>query len=218
MHRPAPLPSQRLIPSRFPPVGLFDTVATPADLEAVLDLTGWTSDRLVRERLARLPESDWVFGRANASIVMAAFLHAAPEGGRFNGPDLSAWYAAEALPTAVAEVGHHLRREAVARGVAQMKRTYRSYAARLEGLYLSVSDSTLLAPSSYAASQVFGEERRSAGEDGLIYRSVRRTEGEIACAFRPRKVLDVVQADHYAITVRPDTPRIEARRLATPDP
>ena len=44
----------RLIPSKFPPIGLFDTVATRADIDAVLDLSGWSNDRLVPGRLARI--------------------------------------------------------------------------------------------------------------------------------------------------------------------
>ena len=56
-HTRAPRPTWRLIPSRFPPVGLFDTVATAADLEAVMELAGWTNDRLVPERIARLPKA-----------------------------------------------------------------------------------------------------------------------------------------------------------------
>ena len=131
----APFPAWRLIPSRFPPIGLFDTVATTADLEAVMELAGWTNDRLVAERLARLPKKEWVFGRPNASIVLAAFLHAPVAGARFSGPDLGAWYAAAALNTAVAEVAHHLRREAADRQVAGMSRTYRSYQCRIEGAY-----------------------------------------------------------------------------------
>ena len=75
MHSPAPQPTYRLIPSRFPPIGLFDTVATAADLEAVMELAGWTNDRLLAERLQRLPREEWVFGRPNSSIVMATFLH-----------------------------------------------------------------------------------------------------------------------------------------------
>lgn len=80
-HPPAPQPSFRLIPSQFPPIGLFDTVSRAADLYAVMELAGWTNDRLVAERIARLPRDEWVFGRANSSIVMAAFLHAAPGAG-----------------------------------------------------------------------------------------------------------------------------------------
>jgi len=134
----APRPAHRLVPSRFPPIGLFDTVATAADAAAVMELAGWTNDRLVAERIDRLPRDQWVYGRANASIVMASFLHVAPGGMRFNGPDLGAWYAAASIVTAAAEVGHHLRREAVARSVKGMRRTYRNYTAALIGDYRDI--------------------------------------------------------------------------------
>ena len=39
-------PSHRLVPSRFPPVGLFDRVARPEDLEAVFELEAMTNDRV----------------------------------------------------------------------------------------------------------------------------------------------------------------------------
>ncbi|OEO31282.1 hypothetical protein VW23_017100, partial [Devosia insulae DS-56] len=198
MHAPAPQPSHRLIPSRFPPIGLFDSVATTADAEAVMELAGWTNDRLVRQRLARLPQHEWVFGRANSSIVMAAFLHAAPGGSRFNGPELGAWYAAASLVTAIAEVGHHLRREALARGVETLHRTFRSYTARLAGSYRDIrgGEPELHASDSYAAGQAFGEGLRAAGEDGVLYDSVRHRGGSNVCAYRPSHVLDVLQAQH----------------------
>jgi hypothetical protein len=84
--------------------------------------------RLVADRISRLPQTEWMYGSPNASIVMAAFLHVAPGGMRFNGPDRGAWYAAGDIPTAAAEVGHHLRRETVARNVTTMTRTYSAYA------------------------------------------------------------------------------------------
>lgn len=215
MHAPAPQPSHRLIPSHFPPIGLFDTVATAADAEAVMELAGWTNDRLVRQRLARLPQGEWVFGRPNSSIVMAAFLHAAPSGSRFNGADLGAWYAAATLTTALAEVGHHLRREALARGLETTQRTFRSYTARLAGSYRDIRGSApeLHASDSYAAGQAFGEELRAAGEDGVLYDSVRHRGGSNVCAYRPSKVLDVVQAEHLEVTVSVGEKRIEAKRL-----
>ena len=49
-------------------------------------------------------------GRPNASVVMAAFLHASPEGARFTDAALGAWYASLADTTALEEVAHHLRR------------------------------------------------------------------------------------------------------------
>lgn len=200
----APHPAFRLIPSQFPPIGLFDTVATTADAEAVMELAGWTNDRLVSERLARLPKREWVFGRANSSIVMAAFLHAPVAGARFSGPDLGAWYAAAAINTAVAEVGHHLRREAVARQVSGMSRTYRSYHCRIEGAYedLRGHGGAVSASADYSAGQARGEAERVSGGDGLVYDSVRHVGGTNVVAYRPSKVLDVVQGEHLEIRVQ----------------
>ena len=219
IYSPAPQPSFRLIPSRFPPVGLFDTVATAADLEAVMDLVGWTNDRLVEERIARLPQSEWVYGRANASIVMAAFLHVAPAGMRFNSADLGAWYASATLTTAIFEVAHHLRREAVATGKVGLNRTYRTYVARVDGAYLDIRGQQAAQPGAYdplsfARSQPFGEMIRAGGGDGLLYDSLRHSGGANVVAYRPTKVVDVVQADHFELGVEATSPRVLATRLA----
>jgi RES domain-containing protein len=219
VYAPAPVPTFRLIPSRFPPIGLFDTVATAADLEAVMELAGWTNDRLVAERVARLPQAEWVFGRPNASVVMAAFLHVPPGGMRFNGPHLGAWYAAAGLSTAVAEVGHHLRREAVATGADALSRQYRAYTARLDGGYLDIRGERatrpdVYDPADYAASQALGESMRAGGGAGLIYDSLRHVGGVNVVAHRPPSVLEVAQADHFELTVQAASPRIAARRLA----
>jgi hypothetical protein len=212
-------PAYRLIPARFPPIGLFDTVTTAADLEAVMDLAGWTNDRLMAERLHRLPPAEWVFGRANASVVMAAFLHVAPGGMRFNGLDLGAWYAAEAVATAAAEVAHHLRRKAFATGQGALSRTYRTYVAALDGGYVDLRGEQaarpeLYAPDSHLAAQAFGEALRAAGEDGVLYDSLRRAGGLNVAAYRPTKVLDVVQTDHFRVSVQASSRRIEVQRLS----
>ena len=39
-------PCFRIIPSRFPPVGLFDRVTVPEDLEAIIELESMTNPRL----------------------------------------------------------------------------------------------------------------------------------------------------------------------------
>jgi hypothetical protein len=213
---PAPAPAHRLIPSQFPPIGLFDTVATAADLAAVMELAGWTNDRLVAERIDRLPRDEWVYGRPNASIVMAAFLHVAPGGMRFNSADLGAWYAGAVLTTAVAEVAHHLRREAVARGVPDAHRTYRQYTCVLEGYYLDIRGqrADLHDPGDYAAGQTFGEAVRASGGCGILYDSVRHAGGVSVVAYRPRLIQAVTQAGHYAISVQAADRRICVQMLA----
>lgn len=217
-YAPAPRPAFRLIPSRFPPIGLFDTVATAADLEPVMELAGWTNDRLVAARINRLPRDEWVYGRPNASIIMAAFLHVAPGGMRFNTADLGAWYAAAALTTAIAEVAHHLRREAVARRIAAVHRTYRQYSSVLEGDYLDVrgqqsARAEIYDPTSFAASQVLGEAVRASGGAGILYDSLRHAGGVSVVAYRTRNILAVTQADHFEISVQAAVNRIEVRKL-----
>lgn len=209
----------RLIPSKYPPINAFDLVARAADLELVIELEGWTNDRLVAERLQRLPEAEWVFGVPNASVVMAAFLHASPEGSRFSGPDLGAWYASLDLPTAIAEVAHHLRREAWNTGRREYSVDYRAYVATLRGDYEDIRGqrqalAALYHPSDYAASQAYGEARRAAGNDGILYESVRLRDGLNAVAYRPSNVAGVAQANHWRITAPVDGPP-SARRLNT---
>ena len=217
---PVPRPTFRLIPSKFPPIGLFDTVATAADLDAVMELVGWTNDRLVAHRIARLPRSEWAYGRPNSSIVMAAFLHVSPGGMRFNGPQLGAWYASGDLRTSAAEVGHHLRREIVARDVASMFRRYRAYSGILLGEHLDITGQQLARADVYAcdrydASQKLGEAVRASGGAGILYDSLRRRGGQNIVAHRPLNITDIAQTDHFEITVSAAVRRIEIRKLAT---
>jgi hypothetical protein len=184
-----------------------------------MDLAGWTNDRLVAERINRLPRNEWVYGRPNASIIMAASLHVAPGGMRFNGADLGAWYAGAVLTTALFEVAHHLRREAVARGVAEVTRTYRQYVCRLDGSYLDVRGqqtmrADLYDPGDYAAGQAFGEAVRASGGAGIVYDSVRHAGGVSVVAYRPRLVQAVNQAGHFEILVRAGEKRVRMRALA----
>lgn len=215
----APRPAHRLIPSRFPPIGVFDTVTTAADLAAVMELVGWTNDRLVAERVARLPQEEWVYGVPNASVVMAAFLHVAPTGLRFNGPELGAWYASDDIRTAAAEVGHHLRREIAAQGLGTMRRTYRACAATLLGDYLDIMGrqaeyGDVYAPDRYHASQAFAENIRASGGAGILYDSLRRRSSVNVVAYRPRNITEIFQTDHYEIVASATSRQIDVRKLA----
>ena len=77
-------PSWRLVPSRFPPVGLFDRVSRAEDLDIVQAIEGLTNDRL-REEIGLIhlvPKEDRVYGPGTTPI-MAAFTHLNPDGSRF---------------------------------------------------------------------------------------------------------------------------------------
>jgi hypothetical protein len=214
----APAGTTRLIPSRFPPIPAFDAVTTACDLEAVMDLEGWTNDRLVSPRLARLPRVEWVYGSPNASVTMAAFLHGSPGGLRFSDADLGAWYGSTHLKTALLELANGLRKEIALSALKQKSESYRQYTADLEGDYVDIfgahpeyhdPDDT-----SYPIAQAFGKRvRDQAARAGIRYESVRRPGHENWVCFRPSLVLNVIQADHFKIEV-PQTGRVVVRQLS----
>jgi hypothetical protein len=215
----APPATHRLVPSRFPPVGAFDTVATTDDLNAVLELEGWTNDRLIPERLRRLSRWGLPFGSTNASVILGAFLHPAWGGSRFNGPELGAWYAATTIEGAVAEVGHHLRLDAIGSNQMQMSRLYRSYIAELNGQdFVDIRGQQNTWPqlyddSSYVASQSYGEQQRDENRDGILFTSLRLEDSENAVAYFPPRITDVRQAQHLRITVYEASPDIDVETV-----
>ena len=50
-------PCFRIVPSRFPPISLFEAVVDPADLEAVYEIEAMTNDRLSAAGAPALPET-----------------------------------------------------------------------------------------------------------------------------------------------------------------
>ena len=196
--------AHRLVPSRFPPIGVFDRVASPADAIDAMLLESLTNDRVrtALERASVMPESDWVVGVPGATIVMAAFLHAAPEGGRFNGPRLGAWYAARDLQTAVREtIYHHTRRIAASAMGFDATITMREFVTALDARLIDLrarrdAFPALYDSDDYTVSQRFGEARRQAGDIGIVWNSVRRPSGECVVIYRPRLLLPVTQGQH----------------------
>lgn len=216
----APDITHRLVPARFPPVAAFEDVTAADDLAQVMELEGWTDDRLSAPRLAQLDRDEWVFGRPNASVVMSAFLHGGPSGMRFSGPELGAWYAATERTTSVLEVANGLRREIALSALPRMTVAYRDYTARLGGDYLDIfglhPEFHDPATSGTAASRAFGRAVRDGGTgravSGLRYESVRHPGHENWVCYRPRQVREVAAAGHFEIDV-PLTGRVIVRDL-----
>jgi hypothetical protein len=101
-------PCYRIIPSRFPPISLFEAVADPADLGSGLRHEAMTNDRLRDEagELSLVPPEDRVSG-PGSSPIMAAFTHLNPVGDRFTDGSYGVFYAGLTLATAIAETRHH---------------------------------------------------------------------------------------------------------------
>jgi RES domain len=195
--------THRLIPSRYPSAGIFDAIAAPEDLDVVIELAGWTDDRISAELgvLRTIPAAEWVVGPM-ASVIMAAFCHPNPRGARFNGPRLGAWYAGRALATAHAEVIHRRTQELEEIGLLDARVQMRQYLADFNAEFHDIrgddpSFAPLYRPDSYRASQVFAARLRAAGSNGVLYRNVRHPAGECVACFRPRLVTNVRAAAHF---------------------
>jgi hypothetical protein len=191
--------SYRIIPSRFPPTGLFDRVADPADLEAVFELEAMTNDRLrgPLECLRTIPAARRISG-AGSTPVMAAFTHPNTEGSRFSDGSYGVFYAALQRATAIRETVYHRERFLQRTAEPACRLEMRCYVATLEG---SVDDirggfPALHAADSYAASQAWAIERRSQGSDGVIFDSVRHPGGQCVAAYYPDLVRSCTQQVH----------------------
>ena len=197
-------PSYRIIPSRFPPIDLFEKVADPADLEAVFQIEAMTNSRL-RDQVGRIelvPVEDRISG-PGTSPIMASFTHIAPDGARFTDGTFGAYYCARDLDTAVAETRYHRERFLSATAEPAQDIDMRVYRADIDaelrdlrGMQDQVPE--LYAPDDYSASQAYARDERAKGCDGIVYASVRHDGGECAALFRPRLISNCRQERHLA--------------------
>ncbi len=189
----------RLIPSRFPSTGILDRVARPEDLPHIFELESWTNDRISSELgvLHRVPPEEWVTG-PQATVIMAAFCHPRPDGGRFNGADRGAWYTARRLDTAHAEIIYHRTRELAEVGVFETRVQMRLYLSDLSASFHDMRpDPRVRDPDSYTESQKLARGLFDSGSNGIVYRSVRDAGGECVACFRPRLVGNVRPDAHF---------------------
>ena len=192
-------PSWRIIASRFPPVGLFDAIADPADFDALYELEAMTNPRL-RQQLGRIDliAPDQRIAGPGTTPIMAAFCHPNPDGSRFSLGNFGVYYAARDLPTALAETVHHRSRMLAATAEAPCTLEMRCYLADIGCKLHDIRAGwpTLHDPLSYVASQRIAVELRTAGSNGIVYDSVRRPGGHCVAMFRPDRIAPTRQGEH----------------------
>lgn len=194
----------RIIPSKYPPIDLYDDVASADELEAIFYVESLTNSRLLEEAgdLNRVPKEDWLVDVAHASFAMAAFTHINPEGARFTTGDFGGYYCAPLLETAIKETIHHQERlmgytnEPAQR--LQMRTIFARFTAELSDIradeYLTTN---LYNPTDYRHSQAFANQQREQGADGLLYRSVRHAGHDCYVLYRPRLITEICQSKHF---------------------
>jgi len=190
----------RLVPSHFPPIELFESVADPQDLEIVYAIESLTNDRL-RDDVGDLTlvAADERISGPGSTPVMAAFTHIGLTS-RFTDGSYGVYYGARKLETAIAETVYHRERFLSATGEHDTELTMRQYINKVALALHDVRDeryNELHAPNTYLASQAFAKTLRNSGSNGLLYRSVRHEGGECIAAFRPKAVTIPVQGQHF---------------------
>lgn len=195
-------PCWRIIPSRFPPIQLFERVADPADLEAITELEGLTNPRLRDEigDIRLVPPEDRISG-PGTSAIMAAFTHLNPEGSRFTDGSFGVFYAGHELETAIEETKYHRARFMLATSEGRIDLDMRVYVTDLDGLLhdlrgLQAEFPLAYHPDNYGAAQHLAAELQKAGSYGIAYNSVRHIGGENVAVFRPPVLSNCRQERH----------------------
>ncbi len=198
-------PCWRLVPSRFPPVGLFDRVADPEDLDIVFAIEGLTNDRLRDEAgdINLVLPDDRISGPGTTPI-MAAFTHLNPAGSRFSDGSYGVYYAANTVDTAIAETRFHRTLFLAATKEPPIEIDLRSYLSDLNVDLHDIRNRQQAMPElydpdpgHYGQAQVMAKTLRANGSNGIVFDSVRFSEGECVAIFRPCVLAPVRQGPHF---------------------
>lgn len=196
----------RIVPSRYPPVDLFERIADPGDWELLYELEALTNPRLRQEAgdISLVPPERRVSG-PGASIVMAPFTHASKtRPTRFSDGAYGVYYAGRRFETALREVAYHMGRFYAATADPPHEEAFRTYKGGLDrpmhdlrrGSWPAFLDPD---PESYGPAQALGRRLRAGGSNGIVYPSVRHAGGECLAAFWPDVVPIPVQTSHIAL-------------------
>lgn len=186
----------RIVAARHPPIDLFERVSRdPAVWEALIAAEQLVNPRIRDEvgEIRLVPAEERVSG-PGASWVMASFTHRNPAGSRFSDGSYGVYYAARDLETAIRETAHHFARIARDSGDGPRYEVMRALVGPIASRFVDVAAlpaarrARILAPDDYAASRAFAAPLRAAGQNGIVYPSVRHAGGQCVAAFRPKAV------------------------------
>lgn len=196
--------SYRLVNSKFPPIELFDDVASTEEFEALYALQALSNPRLQNEvgDLGLLPVEEIPFGIRGCSYAAAPFTHVNPNGSRFSDGSFGVLYVADSLAAAIAEVTYH--QQAYWQKVPSLH--YERFVFRgLKCVFdegdcrdaLSLAQThAIYTADDYQASQMLGGALRRSAEVGLRYHSVRHNGAVCWGLMTPRHVKQVIQTTH----------------------
>jgi len=191
----------RLIRSIHPPIDLFEDIADPRDWEALASAESKTNPRLTESmgRIDLVPPERRVSG-PGASYAMAPFVHPSRDRpGRFTDGSYGVYSAGDSEEVALREVAfHHARAMRATAEAAGWHSQFRMLVGPVNRSFADLRGrEDCHDPEDWTVPQALGAQLRSAGADGVHYRSVRSPGGLCIGAFWPDAVGLPHQGDHY---------------------
>lgn len=192
----------RIVPSRYPPINLFESLVAPEELEILFEIESMTNDRLREEvgEISLVPVSECITG-PGASPVMAAFTHIG-NSSRFSEGSYGVYYAGMSVETAILETRFHREQFLSMTNEPVCELEMRCYIGTIQ---LPLHDIRAKAYKQYQLSDIasypdcqrFAAEIRKKDSAGLYYKSVRDPKGECIAAFKPITISPACQGKHY---------------------
>lgn len=193
------VPTHRLVPSKFPPIVLFEHLLDPDELDIAYELESLTNARLRDEAgdISLVPREDRLVG-PGSSPIMAAFTHIGYPS-RFSDGSFGVYYAGFSVETAIRETVYHRERFLASTAEPSCQIVMRQYISHVQKPLLDVRQQRELhAPDDYSPAQQFARQQRQTQTWGLHYQSVRHIGGECVAVFRPIAMSPATQGSHFA--------------------
>lgn len=195
----------RLIPSQFPPIHLFEDVASNDEFEALFAVQMLTNPRIQDEigALDLIPKEQRLYAVPGSGYVMAAFTHINPDGSRFSNGDYGVYYAADSLSTAIAETVYHKERFLSYTDEPPQELDMRSliadFSADLFDLSgIDIHTDPLYSPMDYRSGHLLGAQVKESQNDGIYYHSIRAKNGNNFALFKPNIIHHCYQGAHFS--------------------
>jgi len=181
----------RIIPTRYPPVALFERIGDPAAWEVLAEIEALTNPRIRDEvgDIACVPVGERVSG-PGAAWVMGPFAHR--RASRFTDGAFGVYYCSDRQSTAIAETRWHMARFYAATAEAALDVEMRVLVGTVDDRFHDLRAPGLwrdvLSPDDYSAAQALGRDLFACRSRGVVYPSVRDAAGRCVAAFTPRAV------------------------------
>lgn len=198
----------RLVNSKFPPISIFDDVASNEEFEDLYAIQALTNPRIQNEvgQINLVPTEERPWGIRGCNYALGPFVHLHPDGSRFSKGDYGIFYAGSNIPTAIAETRYHQEKylqrvNGLKYDRIIMRGLKATFTALLVDIHIdkdNISDlSGLYHPDDYTMAQSFGQGVKLSKCNGIFYGSVRNQGADCYALLSPVLVTDVIQIAHY---------------------